>query len=131
MDPHDHLWVYDRNNARISRFAGDGTLLNTYPAPPITSTVKVAAFDSSHLALFLEISEGQQDDNLFKLFSPDFSTIQARFGSVEAVWKADNVLERILLARDPGRFVVADGEIVYVPTLYTGTLYRYKSVAGR
>jgi len=133
VNDQNELLLYDRNNERVTRFAADGTVLTQYSVPHIVNLMRVQmhSLGMHHLLLFSKIPKELSNERMFHLFSPDFQTVVARFGDVGEVWQSDNLLDEILLSTYPGRFVVADSEVVYVPGLYSGTLHRYKKEQGQ
>ena len=133
VNDRDQLLLYDRNNERVTRFAPDGTVLTQHSAPNSMNSMKVQMYslEMYHLLLYSKIPKELSNKRLFHLFSPDFQEVVASFVDVGEVWQSDNLLDEILLSLDPGRFVVAESEVVYVPGLYRGMVHRYKKEQGQ
>lgn len=130
----DELLVFDRENARITRFSADGEVLATYPVPILTS-VQMRQLGSHYIALYNEVSRGvgaSREHHLFHVYGPTFQEAAAEFGTLNEVADQDQAIVRIYHRSNPGRFVMTgNSTLVYAPGLYDGKLYRYEKRNGQ
>jgi len=125
--------VYDRENARITRFAADGRVLATHSVSiPSSTQMRALRGQDGHAVLYSASNAGIASGiRLFHLYGSTFQETRAQFGRLSEVADQDEPVVQIHYSHFPGRFTITDaGHVVYAPALYDGELYQYEQQNG-
>lgn len=133
----NRLVVADNMNVRMTQFAPDGTVLNTLPFGG-TSTRMPRQIGQLHtgeyVLLFHEVNRPDQGDQieLFHLLpsteqDDTFQRPTASFGRLEALPGSASPFFRRFLKFRPSQFwITSSDDILYAPSMYSGTMLRYQ-----
>jgi len=118
IDAGGRLLVADPGQSRITAFSRSGELLDTYSLPGVRRVTDLVPLSGDRYALV-----GAGKGHLLHVVDSTFSGVQARLVPRESVQATDHKLGRVITPYFAGSAAVLnDGQLVFAPGFYTGTL---------
>jgi hypothetical protein len=117
----DRLLVADQRQARITALSPTGSVQNTYQLSEVPRIGQITDYANNQY-----IVVGVHNDHFVHVVDSTFQTIQSSLVSRNDVKTTDHKLETVATGFFPGHVAVPDEDrILYVPSLYPGTVYEY------
>jgi len=138
IDREHTLWTLDNFNFRITRFslAGDVLATYSYAQDTITWPRQMRQLDDERYVLLYRLFRPRQDDlaelDMLHVFEEPFAEAQQSFASTTQFGDLDDpFVANMLGSITTGSFTFdAEGNVLVVPFLYEGKIYRYAQEAS-
>ena len=129
----EFLLVYDKYNSRITQFTLDGSISKMIALDSPRGNAKIRSLEEGYLFLFKEGTyrdhgaAKDQSQPLFHIYGNDFQQVIQEFAPANRVVDVNSPVVGVHMGNNPGHLTLSPTEdtLLYAPSLYDGTLYRY------
>ncbi|NGP87292.1 6-bladed beta-propeller [Fodinibius halophilus] len=128
------IYVWDQPLQRLSVFNVDGKLLKTHSIKGVASTIKIIPFMDSFLLLY---PEGRTDPSniadvtLAHFYKADLSAKKSSFLKISDLNIGNKGISSFLFSITGSVLKKNNDSLMFVPSIYSGTFYRFKKQRGK
>ncbi|MBN2415413.1 6-bladed beta-propeller [bacterium] len=126
------LIVMDKLNKRFTRFFDVGNNFISYKfidSKCIDPNHIICYTDTSFIIYYPAFQENViSGSHVFHQYTDDFANVVTSFGTINEIWRDDEEKAKNAFPSFPGHISISpNGDVLFLPFLYNGTFYRYKS----